>query len=432
MIRADARLRVVLVNYNGGDLLLRSVRSVLSSQWPGEIDVVVVDNASTDESIAAVVDLPGVHVIKRPTNEGFGANNHGFADLVGDEIEADVGPADVVALLNPDAMVRPSTFRLLAAALDEDKMIGAASPLITFDRPFIDVRVDRGEIAIESVTCGSVDVAAQCHGVDGAQRLPGESGPLWLCRSGSTLRIPIAAIGDPVVLGVARGSASVDGTQIEGPAQVPIYAIERPTHRIVQNAGTFVDRAGVGHSRGFAKPMTDDLGPQAPLWCGAAVVFHPDYLRAIGGFDPEYFLYYEDVDLALRGLAHGWSTKHVPEAIVEHRHSDRSVQGTKLVEVLQHKNRLLTLVRHASPVDIAAGYARAALTPVSLALSAIRAPDERTERLRLAKWRAVSLGQAIGGVRHARAARNEIAATRTVDIAQVQQLTKADVRQKKR
>ena len=47
MIRADARLRVVLVNYNGGDLLQRAVRSALTSQWPGEVDVVVVDNAST-------------------------------------------------------------------------------------------------------------------------------------------------------------------------------------------------------------------------------------------------------------------------------------------------------------------------------------------------------------------------------------------------
>lgn len=419
MIRADARLRVVLVNYNGGALLRRAVDSVLASQWPGAIDVVVVDNASTDDSLADVEPVLGVHIIRRSTNEGFGANNHGFTDVLGDGIEADVLPADVFALLNPDAMVRPSTFRLLAAALDEDRHIGAASPLIIFDRPFIEVQISGGQLLIDSVECGPDEIAAQCHGVDGAERFPGEAAPLWVCPDGSMLRVPVVEIGTPVVIGVAEGSARIDGVHVDGPTELAVAAPERSTHRIVQNAGTFIGPRGTGYNRGFGRRTTDDLGPPAPLWCGAAVVFHPEYLQAIGGFDPEYFLYYEDVDLALRGLAHGWSTVHVPEAIVEHRHSDRSVQGTELVEVLQHRNRLLTLIRHAPPAEIASGFARAAVTPVSLAVSAIRTPGQREERLRLARWRAEALGQAVRGLKHARTARNEIASTRTVDAAEV-------------
>lgn len=424
MIRADARVRVVLVNYNGGELLERAVDSALVSQWPGEIDVVVIDNASTDGSLASVERKPGVHIIRCSTNEGFGANNHGLADLLGDEIEADVPPADVVALLNPDAALRPSALRLLAAALDEDAQVGAASPLIVFDRPFVEVHITEGEIEIDSVRWGANDVAAQCHGLSGAERLPGSRGPVWVCPSGSVLRIPVAALGQPVMLGVATGSAQLDGTPVAAPAEVPIVPAERANHRVVQNAGTYLDERGVGHNRGYTRRTTENLGPEAPLWCGAAVVFHPDYLRAIGGFDPEYFLYYEDVDLGLRGLAHGWTTRHVPEAVVEHRHSDRSIQGTKLVEVLQHRNRLLTLVRHGSPGDVASGFARAALTPVSLAVSAIRTPSQRTERLRLAKWRAAALGQAVRGLGHARTARGEIESTRTVDAAEVRRLSR--------
>lgn len=426
MIRADARLRVVLVNFNAGALLGRAVRSVVASQWPGEIDVVIVDNASSDGSLAEVESLDEVTVIRRPRNEGFGANNHGFLDLLGDEIEADVAPADVVALLNPDAMVTPSTFRLLAAALDEDAKIGAASPTIVFDRPFMEVQIDDGTLVIDSVSAGADDLAAQCHGTSGAERLPGTDGPVWLCPAGSILRIPVDRLGSPVVVGVAAGSARLDGTHIEGPTERALQAAERSTHRIVQNAGTFIGHRGIGVNRGFAQRTSDDLGPDAPLWCGAAVVFHPDYLRAVGGFDPEYFLYYEDVDLALRGVAQGWTTVHVPAAIVEHRHSDRSVQGTELVEVLQHRNRLLTLVRHAPPVDIATGFAYAALTPLSLAFSALRIPSQRSERLRLARWRARSLGQAVRGVGHARVARKEIEATRVVDAAQVQRLAGRD------
>lgn len=419
MIRADARLRVVIVNFNGGELLLRCVDSVLASQWPGEIDVVVVDNASEDESLELVRARAGVHVIARSSNEGFGANNHGFSDLLGDEIDADVPIPDVVALLNPDAAVRPSAFRLLAAALDEDRRVGAASPLIVFDRPFVEVHVDEGDIVVDAIVCGDRNVSAQCHGIEGAERLPGTDGPVWVCPGGSALRIPVAALGKPITVHIADGAALVDGQRVEGPTDLAVQASTRPNHRVVQNAGSFVDERGTGHNRGFAKRTTESLGPAAPLWCGAAVVLHPDYLRAIGGFDPEYFLYYEDIDLGLRGLAQGWSTVHVPEAVVEHRHSDRSVQGTELVEVLQHRNRLLTLVRHAPPGEVVSGFVRASLTPVSLAVSALRAPDQRRERLRLAKWRAEAVGQAVRGLRHARTVRGEIEASRTVDAAEV-------------
>ncbi len=409
MIRADARLRVILVNYNGGELLERAVRSALTSQWPGEIDVVIVDNASTDGSLETVETLPGVSVVRRPTNEGFGANNHGFADLVGNELELGIGESlqepGVVALLNPDAMVRPNTFRLLAAQLDAGQKIGAAAPLIVFDRPFVELWISGGDLVIDSIDCGGSEMAAQCHGIDGAERLPGSEAPVWLCPEGSTLRVPVAGLGEAIMVGVRTGTGAIGGEAVTGPTELAVDVVTRQSHQIVQNAGIRVGDRGVGINRGYGKKVGENLGPHAPMWCGAAVVFHPDYLRTVGGFDPEYFLYYEDVDLGLRGLAQGWKTVHVPEAIVEHRHSDRSVQGTELVEVLQHRNRLLTLVRHGSPGEIAAGYARAALTPVSLAVSAVRAPGERDERMRLAKWRARALKDAVTGLPKARSRR---------------------------
>jgi len=412
MIRADARLRGVLVNYNGGELLERAVRSALSSQWPGDIDVVVVDNASTDGSLDAIEAMPGVTVIRRPSNEGFGANNHGFADLVGDELDTDLPEPGVIGLLNPDAMVRPDTFRLLAAALDETSKVGAASPLIIFDRSFVELSFTGETLIIDSVASGSDELASQCHGIDGAERLPGDSQPVWLCPSGSTLRVPISALGSAVVVGVRSGSGKIDGHAVLGPCELALDSAAQRTFRVVQNAGVSVGDHGVGINRGFAKRVEEDLGPPAPLWCGAAVVFHPEYLRSVGGFDPEYFLYYEDVDLGLRGQAQGWKTTHVPNAVVEHRHSDRTTQGTQLVEVLQHRNRLLTLVRHGSPSDVATGYARAVATPISLAVSAVRHPGERQERLRLAKWRVKAIKGAVIGIPRARAAKAEHVAQR--------------------
>lgn len=406
MIRADARLRVVLVNYNGGSLLERAVRSIIASEWTGEIDIVVVDNASTDDSAQNVESLDGVHVIRRETNEGFGANNHGFADLLGDELTIDLEPADVLALLNPDAMVEPGTFRLLAAELDEEKRVGAAAPLIIFDRPFVEIEVVGDDITIDSVFVDGVDVSSQCHGVSGAERLPGSNGPLWLCPSNSLLRVPVDELAS-IEVGVKSGSGTVAGNQVDGGGTITIAVSQLQTTEVVQNAGVSIGSRGSGVSRGYGSRVGDSLGDVANLWCGAAVVFHPAYLSAIGGFDPEYFLYYEDVDLGLRGEAAGWKTVFVPNAVVRHRHSDRSVQGTELVEVLQHKNRLLTVVRHGTPTEVASGFALAVLTPVSLAVSAARNPEQRDERLRLAKWRARSLKEAVQGLGHAVAVRKK-------------------------
>ena len=426
MIRADARLRVVLVNYNGGSLLERAVRSALASQWPGELDVVVVDNASTDDSLSAIEELSDVHVIRNDTNEGFSANNHGIGDLIGDELDLDLPEPEIVALLNPDATVRPEALRRLAAELDPDKRIGVASPTILFDRPFIECQIGATDdpLVISSVLCGTDDLASQCHGINGAERFPGVDGPVWHCPNGSTLRVPIAAMGAKLVLTVSQGEGLIDGAVVQPGSVYESDVAAHPTYRIVQNAGVRVDEAGVGHSRGFAKRVDEPLGAAAALWTGAAAVFHADYFRTVGGFDPEYFLYYEDVELGLRGLAHGWVTMHVPDAIVEHRHSHTTVQGAELVEVLQHKNRLLTQVRHGSRTDVAKTFGRAALTPVSLAASSLRHPGERQERLQLAKWRAKALRDAVKGIPGAREARSEIDRHRSVDTSEVQRIAR--------
>ncbi len=410
MIRADARVRVVIVNYNGGALLERAVRSAATSQWPGLIDVVVVDNASTDASLEAVRSIPNVSIIDTGANEGFSANNHGFADLIGGAFRLDLPEPDAVALLNPDAFLRPDALRRLAGALNAETMVGAASPLILFDRPFLECAIETPDkhLVIDRIESAGLDISAQCHGVYGAERLPGVDGPVWLCPNSSLLRVPISTASERITFHVGHGNGVIDGVALDDTRSARIDSLMRRSYRIVQNAGLSVDEWGAGRNRGFAKRIDEPLGQIAPLWCGAAVVFHAEYLRDVGGFDERYFLYYEDVDLGLRGQAAGWSTAHVPEAVVEHRHSDRSGQGTELVEVLQHRNRLLTQVRHGSTTDVAKTFARAAATPVSLALSAVRTPNERSERLRLAKWRAKSLGQAVKGVGGARSARKAI------------------------
>jgi N-acetylglucosaminyl-diphospho-decaprenol L-rhamnosyltransferase len=98
---------VVVVNWNGGELLQECLRSLGEDIGRSDVEVVVVDNASTDGSEEeAVRTLPGVRVLRRPTNEGFAAGaNAGIRSA----------QRPYVVLLNNDARVRPGFLRSLTA-----------------------------------------------------------------------------------------------------------------------------------------------------------------------------------------------------------------------------------------------------------------------------------------------------------------------------
>jgi GT2 family glycosyltransferase len=420
MNSAGQHLRVVMVNYNGGPLLSRAVESVLDSDWFGSLQVVVVDNDSDDGSIDPLIGLDRVTILQRDTNEGFGANNHGFPELLGEAPLPDLPEPDLVALLNPDAMVRPQTLHRLAAELDPPRKVGAAAPRILFDRPFVELAVTDGDITLTRVMVDDLDVTSQCHGVDGAYRLPGRHTPIWRCAAGTALRIPAQIEGQDIVVETGGASAgSLGPERVSGAQTINLDARHRRVVTVVQNAGSRIDGHGVGHNRGFADPEGErSYATVAPAWCGAAVLFSADYLRDVGGFEPAYFLYYEDIDLSLRGLARGWSTVYVPDAIVEHRHSDSATQGTRQLEVLQHRNRLLMLVRNGSLPHAARAYARAAATPSSLLVSSFRSGDGAARR-RLAAWRFRSFMGAVAGIPDALSGRRANNAKRRVPVREV-------------
>src|SRR5690606_9890750 len=129
------RIRVVVLNWNGGHRLVDSVASIVASGWSGgDLEVVVVDNASTDGSIELVASRfgDGVKVVRNSTNTGFGANNLAMGDLDG---------IDAVALVNPDASVEQDWLEPLVATLEEDGSLGAACPLLVFAPKFARVAI---------------------------------------------------------------------------------------------------------------------------------------------------------------------------------------------------------------------------------------------------------------------------------------------------
>jgi hypothetical protein len=95
------------------------------------------------------------------------------------------------------------------------------------------------------------------------------------------------------------------------------------------------------------------LGP-----CGGAAVWRREVPESIGLFDAEFFMYSEDVDLALRARRAGFACVYLPDAVVLHKGSLSAARAPHrpLMEI-RYRNVLLTLVRNIPPAARARGWA---------------------------------------------------------------------------
>jgi GT2 family glycosyltransferase len=90
-------LSIILVSWNTRDLLLRSLQSIHDTKGGLDVEVIVVDNASSDDSVAQMRKcFPSTTIIQNIENTGFShANNQGIS----------VASAPYLLLLNTDAFL---------------------------------------------------------------------------------------------------------------------------------------------------------------------------------------------------------------------------------------------------------------------------------------------------------------------------------------
>jgi N-acetylglucosaminyl-diphospho-decaprenol L-rhamnosyltransferase len=207
---------IYIPNFNGARWLPRTLQSLRAQTE--RLDVVVVDNGSTDGSAAAVrSDFPEVTLLELGENLGFGpALNRAVT----------AHPADAIVLLNSDVECQPSFCEALQAGLND---------------------------GIQMVA-----------GVLLQEREPG----------------------------------------------------------LIDSAGVVADETLMafdylhGETVAAAEGAPDPLGPT-----GGAALYRRDAWEAVGGFDERIFLYYEDLDLALRIAAGGGRCRLAPGARALHAYS---------------------------------------------------------------------------------------------------------------
>ncbi len=236
-------ISVILVNYNGAKWLKPCLVSLLAQTYPA-FEIVMVDNASTDDSVALVAsEFPSVRIVASPTNVGFAAgNNVGIREAQG----------EFIAPLNTDTRAEPEYFEKLVAPM-ADARVGAVAPLM--------------------------------------------------------------------------------------------LEMERPD--VVDAAGLYIDALGFAWNIGAGEPANRFVTRQ-PVFgaCAGAALYRRKMLDEIGGFDDEYFGFYEDADLAWRAHNAGWQTVFVPAARVLHQHGASFGKMNPRKTYLLARNRWWTMFKN--------------------------------------------------------------------------------------
>ena len=113
------KLSVVIVNYNAGQYLANCIGSLLAC--PLEKQIIVVDNASIDNSLDRLAGYPQIQIIRNVTNLGFAtACNQGVKEA----------SSPILLFLNPDCTFEEGTLVKLVETIEQGQQVGMVGGLI--------------------------------------------------------------------------------------------------------------------------------------------------------------------------------------------------------------------------------------------------------------------------------------------------------------
>jgi GT2 family glycosyltransferase len=116
-----ATVSVVIINYNGRKYLEQFLPSIIASTY-SDMELIVADNASTDDSLAFVRAIyPSVRIIEMNRNHGYaGGYNESLKQV----------KSDYYVLLNSDVEVTPGWIEPIVELMESNTLIGACQPKI--------------------------------------------------------------------------------------------------------------------------------------------------------------------------------------------------------------------------------------------------------------------------------------------------------------
>jgi len=405
--RAYPSVSIIVLNFNGLAFLEPCLSSLEQLDYPeGRFEVILVDNASTDSSVAFVRKrFPWVRIIQNDRNLGFaGGNNVGIR----------VSKGEYIALLNNDTKVERDWLIELVKGCEADRAIGACTSKIWLfdDRlrirlttvPFrpIDVGVSRDPrelgVLIEEAIVRRPEGTGRVEWAEGfypEDRYGGRAGR-W-SRGEAIVSIPVAPTDSRLMLELRMSSprpGHPGGTPVSlwvddrrlamltvgySPSLFRVLLesdVLEHARPVIQNAGSVILPDGSGRDRGALvrngqQVFEEDCGQydrveEVFAACGAGALFRRAMLEDVGLLDDYFFMYYEDTDLCWRARLRGWKIMYSPHAVMRHVHCGTSIEWSPAFLFYTYRNRLAMLLKNA-PITLAAREWVAYMASVSVA-----------------------------------------------------------------
>lgn len=151
------------------------------------------------------------------------------------------------------------------------------------------------------------------------------------------------AVADPAWLEQLVRAAA--GTPAVGMVASRMVFADRPS--VINSTGITVDRAGVAWDRGCGATIettAESLEAFGPS--GGAALYRRALIDQLGGFDEDFFMYLEDVDLAWRAQLAGWRCAYASGARVIHAHSATAGADSAFKRYLLARNRVWLLAKN--------------------------------------------------------------------------------------
>lgn len=125
-------ISVIIPNYNGGATVGKCLEAALSSAY-GSFEVIVVDDCSTDDSVAVIARYPACRLVRLTAHAGAGrARNAGAAQSRG----------ETLFFTDADCLLSPGALAAAAAALTEEghgTVLGGTYTRMPYDRGFFSI-----------------------------------------------------------------------------------------------------------------------------------------------------------------------------------------------------------------------------------------------------------------------------------------------------
>jgi GT2 family glycosyltransferase len=338
-------ISIVIVSCDSQNDLATCLDSI-AKQTYSRLEVIVVENGSTDTRSLVENSYPGAIFVKAKQNLGFASANN---------LACKYAKGEYIALINPDIRLDPSCLQELIEPFRRDDSLAVTVPKLRFWERFVDVRFSSSVPFGLSSTDISDALSYKKYFVREGRHDAG-SDRIFACKLSDrhilSLRLPVDGTKLRLKI-VLSAPLNVEPDRSLNYIEMPhdgIVSLDldlsvagNPGARwIINNAGSGLND-GLPYDTGFGEydEAFFDSYKHVDAFCGAVAVIRRAAIVGREIFRPEYFAYYEDSELSYALRKRGHRILYSPRALAYHKHSANTTEFSPLWSTLVNRSRMI-------------------------------------------------------------------------------------------